>query len=83
MYIFIEDSTANKDEEGNEDVTLEEEAEEEEMDEVTGYHFMECATLFISYVYITSGGCIYSTYKFSLFICSFICYATIKLLSFT
>lgn len=29
--------------------------EEEEVDELSGYHFMECTTLFVSYVYITSG----------------------------
>lgn len=34
-------------------------AEEEEVDEVSGYHFMECTTLFVSYVYITSASKIF------------------------
>ena len=28
---------------------------EAEMEEVSGYHFMDCVPLFVSYVYITSG----------------------------
>jgi hypothetical protein len=26
-----------------------------EMEEVTGYHFMDCVPIFISYIYVTSG----------------------------
>jgi hypothetical protein len=28
---------------------------DEEVEEVSGYHFIECTALFVSYVYITSG----------------------------
>jgi len=28
---------------------------EVEMEEVSGYHFMDCMPLFVSYVYVTSG----------------------------
>ncbi len=33
----------------------EEASAEEEMDEITGYHFVECTTLFVAYVYVNSG----------------------------
>lgn len=42
----------NGDPEGNED---EPEEEEDDLDEVIGYHFMECTTLFVSYIYVNSG----------------------------
>ena len=29
--------------------------EEVELEEVSGYHFMDCMPLFVSYVYVTSG----------------------------
>eukprot|EP00981_Chlorochromonas_danica_P003332 scaffold644_cov168-Ochromonas_danica.AAC.24 len=33
----------------------EDDDEEEEVDEVSGYYFMDCTSLFVAYVYITSG----------------------------
>lgn len=33
----------------------EDDDEEEEVEEVSGYYFMDCTSLFVSYVYITSG----------------------------
>jgi hypothetical protein len=32
-----------------------EEDSEVEVEEVSGYHFMDCMPLFVSYVYVTSG----------------------------
>ena len=29
--------------------------EEEEFDEVNGYHFVNCTTLFVAYIYVNSG----------------------------
>lgn len=29
--------------------------EEEELDEVNGYHFVNCTTLFVAYIYVNSG----------------------------
>ena len=29
--------------------------EEEELDEVMGYHFVNCTTLFVAYIYVNSG----------------------------
>lgn len=42
----------DEEEEGDEE---EEAGEEEDIDEVTGYHFVDCAALFVAYVYVNSG----------------------------
>jgi hypothetical protein len=34
---------------------LEAEEEENDMDEILGYHFMNCSLLYIAYVYVCSG----------------------------
>lgn len=34
---------------------VEEEDSDVEMEEVSGYHFMDCMPLFVSYIYVTSG----------------------------
>lgn len=42
--------------EGEDGAGAEEDADSEvEMEEVSGYHFMDCMPLFVSYVYVTSG----------------------------
>ena len=42
----------------------EDEDSEVEMEEVSGYHFMDCMPLFVSYVYVTSGE-FYAKYSLS------------------
>jgi len=46
IIIIISVSGANKEEDEDSEV---------EMEEVSGYHFMDCMPLFVSYVYVTSG----------------------------
>eukprot|EP01031_Cornospumella_fuschlensis_P038219 gene38219-46440_t len=46
----LEDDKGDEEGEEGEDIA----EEEEEVEELSGYHFMECTTLFVSYVYITS-----------------------------
>ncbi|RYY68675.1 hypothetical protein EON63_24555 [archaeon] len=53
VYVMLFTGDDKDDEEGDDGAGLAE--EEEEVEEVSGYHFMECTTLFVSYVYITSG----------------------------
>jgi hypothetical protein len=46
--------TAAEGEEGG-DGGAEDEDSDVEMEEVSGYHFMDCMPLFVSYIYVTSG----------------------------
>jgi hypothetical protein len=46
------DEGENQDGDGTEE---DQEDEEDDMDEVIGYHFMECTTLFVAYIYVNSG----------------------------
>ncbi len=51
-FLSAADDNENADADGNEE---EQEEEEDDLDEVIGYHFMECTTLFVSYIYVNSG----------------------------
>ena len=50
------DAAAGEDEEGGAGGGGgDDDASDEEVEEVSGYHFMDCVPLFISYIYVTSG----------------------------
>lgn len=48
----MHDDSEHQDNDANEE---EQEEEEDDLDEVIGYHFMECTTLFVAYIYVNSG----------------------------
>jgi hypothetical protein len=50
-FLLDENASANEVKE-NEDTAVE---EEDDVDELMGYHFLGCTTLFVAYVYVNSG----------------------------
>ena len=48
-------STSLEADASNSDSENEEAEEDEELDEINGYHFVNCTTLFVAYIYVNSG----------------------------
>lgn len=50
-----DDAAEGEDAEGGGGGGEDDDSSDVEMEEVSGYHFMDCMPLFVSYVYVTSG----------------------------
>ncbi len=61
----MHDDSEHQDNDANEE---EQEEEEDDLDEVIGYHFMECTTLFVAYIYVNSGNLLFSVWVYPLLI---------------